>query len=72
MEVRLSLFVALLLAALGVVANALSLPTDELKDNALQVSYNFTLIFLSLQTTFGLMFVFTFVVGVLSITILLS
>lgn len=33
METRLSLVLALLLAALGVVANALSLPGDELKDS---------------------------------------
>jgi len=37
MEIRLSLVIALLLAALGVVANALSLPTDDLKENDLQL-----------------------------------
>lgn len=33
MEIRLTLVLALLVAALGVVANALSIPSDALKDN---------------------------------------
>ncbi|ELU07851.1 hypothetical protein CAPTEDRAFT_21488 [Capitella teleta] len=38
MEIRLTLVLALLVAALGVVANALSIPSDALKDNQMDVA----------------------------------